>query len=169
MERISTVNRGDHLSGRLAGWGLGQSRGAPMRSGEPRTSQVNRGANFTARPAAWALGLCPGAPMRSGEPRTSQVNRGTNFTARPAAWGLGLCPGGDTGTRTPNLGIANAALSQLSYIPTCGASTDYSNATLLLQRAYLRWSGPQNTPRITYNYTFVRRCNTIAHAWSAML
>ena len=26
--------------------------------------------------------------------------------------------GGDRGTRTPNLGIANAALSQLSYIPT---------------------------------------------------
>ena len=25
---------------------------------------------------------------------------------------------GDRGTRTPNLGIANAALSQLSYIPT---------------------------------------------------
>ena len=25
--------------------------------------------------------------------------------------------GGDRGTRTPNLGIANAALSQLSYIP----------------------------------------------------
>ena len=43
--------------------------------------------------------------------------------------------GGDRGTRTPNLGIANAALSQLSYIPrlfefigwrgsVCG---DYSN------------------------------------------
>ena len=26
--------------------------------------------------------------------------------------------GGDRGARTPNLGIANAALSQLSYIPT---------------------------------------------------
>ena len=26
--------------------------------------------------------------------------------------------GGDSGTRTRNLGIANAALSQLSYIPT---------------------------------------------------
>ena len=31
--------------------------------------------------------------------------------------------GGDRGTRTPNLGIANAALSQLSYIPTWGPST----------------------------------------------
>ena len=26
--------------------------------------------------------------------------------------------GGDRGGRTPNLGIANAALSQLSYVPT---------------------------------------------------
>ena len=32
-------------------------------------------------------------------------------------------PGGDRGTRTPNLGIANAALSQLSYIPTQLAAT----------------------------------------------
>ena len=30
---------------------------------------------------------------------------------------LGLCLGGDEGARTPDLGIANAALSQLSYIP----------------------------------------------------
>ena len=30
---------------------------------------------------------------------------------------LGLCSGGDEGDRTPGLGIANAALSQLSYIP----------------------------------------------------
>ncbi len=29
----------------------------------------------------------------------------------------GLCFGGDEGDRTPDLGIANAALSQLSYIP----------------------------------------------------
>ncbi len=31
---------------------------------------------------------------------------------------IGLCPGGDEGARTPDLGIANAALSQLSYIPS---------------------------------------------------
>jgi hypothetical protein len=30
---------------------------------------------------------------------------------------LGLCLGGDEGDRTPGLGVANAALSQLSYIP----------------------------------------------------
>ena len=30
---------------------------------------------------------------------------------------FGLCLGGDEGDRTPGLGIANAALSQLSYIP----------------------------------------------------
>ena len=34
--------------------------------------------------------------------------------------------GGDRGTRTPNLGIANAALSQLSYIPTRGRGSNYS-------------------------------------------
>jgi hypothetical protein len=28
-----------------------------------------------------------------------------------------LCLGGDEGDRTPGLGVANAALSQLSYIP----------------------------------------------------
>jgi hypothetical protein len=31
---------------------------------------------------------------------------------------IGLCLGGDEGDRTPGLGIANAALSQLSYIPS---------------------------------------------------
>ena len=30
---------------------------------------------------------------------------------------VGLCLGGDEGDRTPGLGVANAALSQLSYIP----------------------------------------------------
>ena len=39
--------------------------------------------------------------------------------------------GGDRGTRTPNLGIANAALSQLSYIPTlAGLRGDYSSAAI---------------------------------------
>ncbi len=37
-----------------------------------------------------------------------------------------MVSGGDRGTRTPNLGIANAALSQLSYIPTLEAHADYS-------------------------------------------
>ena len=37
--------------------------------------------------------------------------------------------GGDRGTRTPNLGIANAALSQLSYIPTRGREPNYSTGT----------------------------------------
>ena len=31
---------------------------------------------------------------------------------------IGSLIGGDEGDRTPGLGIANAALSQLSYIPT---------------------------------------------------
>ena len=31
--------------------------------------------------------------------------------------------GGDRGDRTPNLGIANAALSQLSYVPTQSGHT----------------------------------------------
>jgi site-specific DNA recombinase len=34
--------------------------------------------------------------------------------------------GGDRGTRTPNLGIANAALSQLSYIPTTETALNYT-------------------------------------------
>ena len=34
--------------------------------------------------------------------------------------------GGDRGARTPNLGIANAALSQLSYIPTLCGRPDYT-------------------------------------------
>ena len=34
--------------------------------------------------------------------------------------------GGDRGARTPNLGIANAALSQLSYIPTDYCQPDYN-------------------------------------------
>ena len=33
--------------------------------------------------------------------------------------GIGQKNGGDEGDRTPGLRIANAALSQLSYIPTC--------------------------------------------------
>ena len=32
-------------------------------------------------------------------------------------WILSDCLGGDEGDRTPGLGVANAALSQLSYIP----------------------------------------------------
>jgi hypothetical protein len=49
----------------------------------------------------------------------------TNGKKKPAisngfcsSWNfLGLCLGGDEGDRTPGLGVANAALSQLSYIP----------------------------------------------------
>ena len=37
---------------------------------------------------------------------------------RDTACGSRVNPGGDRGTRTPNLRDANAALSQLSYIPT---------------------------------------------------
>ena len=35
----------------------------------------------------------------------------------------GRAAGGDRGNRTPNLGIANAALSLLSYIPTTRGTT----------------------------------------------
>ena len=35
---------------------------------------------------------------------------------------LGLSLGGDEGDRTPGLGVANAALSQLSYIPNISNS-----------------------------------------------
>ncbi len=43
---------------------------------------------------------------------------------------LGLCLGGDEGDRTPDLGIANAALSQLSYIPTFFRSRSRAKAGL---------------------------------------
>ena len=44
-------------------------------------------------------------------------------------WGRKGVGGGDRGTRTPNLGIANAALSQLSYIPTLDRGPNYSTGT----------------------------------------
>ena len=40
--------------------------------------------------------------------------------------GTGKGFGGDRGARTPNLGIANAALSQLSYIPTSCRRLNYT-------------------------------------------
>ena len=36
--------------------------------------------------------------------------------------------GGDEGARTPDLGIANAALSQLSYIPTIESYKSYTRS-----------------------------------------
>ena len=53
----------------------------------------------------------------------------------------------EIGARTPNLGIANAALSQLSYIPTFAGRCDY--ATRLQTRAkrdrlFLAYSVPAN-------------------------
>ena len=38
--------------------------------------------------------------------------------------------GGDEGDRTPDLGIANAALSHLSYIPTGFDPYSYNNAPI---------------------------------------
>ena len=38
--------------------------------------------------------------------------------------------GGDRGDRTPNLGIANAALSQLSYVPTASLPREMLRASL---------------------------------------
>jgi hypothetical protein len=53
------------------------------------------------------------------------ARRWTNVNKKPAISNgfrtstdcMGLSFGGDEGDRTPDLGIANAALSQLSYIP----------------------------------------------------
>jgi hypothetical protein len=53
------------------------------------------------------------------------ARRWTNSSTKPAIYNgfctamvsVGLCLGGDEGDRTPGLGVANAALSQLSYIP----------------------------------------------------
>ena len=46
---------------------------------------------------------------------------GSRLPCRPARRGVSREVGGDRGTRTPNLGDANAALSQLSYIPAQAA------------------------------------------------
>ena len=43
-------------------------------------------------------------------------------TEKPGPQPAGDGNGGDRGDRTPNLGIANAALSQLSYVPTKAAN-----------------------------------------------
>ena len=56
-------------------------------------------------------------------------NRGLYGTVQD---GYGVVGGGDRGARTPNLGVANAALSQLSYIPTgVAGSPDFSLANAL--------------------------------------
>ena len=43
----------------------------------------------------------------------------------------GITSGGDRGARTPNLGVANAALSQLSYIPGLGDSATIEVVNLI--------------------------------------
>ena len=49
---------------------------------------------------------------------------------------IGFGPGGDEGDRTPDLGIANAALSHLSYIPT-----KLNNTTILNTKGQLEKEG----------------------------
>ena len=44
---------------------------------------------------------------------SNQKSKGRGSTAAPL-----ICSGGDEGDRTPDLSVANATLSQLSYIPT---------------------------------------------------
>ena len=46
--------------------------------------------------------------------------------------------GGDRGARTPNLGIANAALSQLSYIPTIAVPVHYTMSGVVLYNTAAR-------------------------------
>ena len=53
-------------------------------------------------------------PLEGLEPPTRDLGRRRSILAELQ----GHNTGGDRGARTPNLGIANAALSQLSYIPT---------------------------------------------------
>ena len=52
-------------------------------------------------------------PLEGLEPPTRDLGRRRSILAE-----LQGHVGGDRGARTPNLGVANAALSQLSYIPT---------------------------------------------------
>ena len=53
-------------------------------------------------------------PLEGLEPPTRDLGRRRSILAE-----LQGHVGGDRGARTPNLGVANAALSQLSYIPHC--------------------------------------------------
>ena len=52
-------------------------------------------------------------PLEGLEPPTRDLGRRRSILAE-----LQGHVGGDRGARTPNLGVANAALSRLSYIPT---------------------------------------------------
>ena len=56
-------------------------------------------------------------PLEGLEPPTRDLGRRRSILAE-----LQGHLGGDRGARTPNLGVANAVLSQLSYIPTGGPS-----------------------------------------------
>ena len=65
------------------------------------------------RPALYQLSYAPGlVPLEGFEPPTRDLGRRRSILTE-----LQGPVGGDRGARTPNLGIANAALSQLSYIP----------------------------------------------------
>ena len=91
-----------------------------------RAADARRSAADTMTPAATAAGVVDsGSAGGPGQNRTATAE-GEGFTD-PWAHHLPNRPtdGGDEGTRTPGLRDANAALSQLSYIPT-GAAPDTS-------------------------------------------
>ena len=60
---------------------------------------------------------------------TRQVTIGPNLGFASASGAVREENGGDRGDRTPNLGIANAALSQLSYVPTRAGASDEQDGT----------------------------------------
>ena len=71
-------------------------------------------------------------PVQTNERTVPNSVREGNRIESPVAvegeweWHDRLQCGGDRGTRTPNLGVANAALSQLSYIPATETTDNYS-------------------------------------------
>ena len=73
------------------------------------------GTNRPMRPILYSNRMDSGTP---GGTRTPDARLRTPPLYPTELQGHTKCIGGDSGARTRNLGIANAALSQLSYIPT---------------------------------------------------
>ncbi len=82
-------------------------------------------------------------------------NMHSTAAVRGGGWpgNIGVVSGGDRGSRTPNLGIANAALSQLSYIPTRTTASIISFGPWMCQKRRARQPGQIARPRARMVYS----------------
>ena len=64
------------------------------------------------------FGPMPGGRWHTQNEPEPRVSRASRKSKRPTGDGRALGIGGDEEDRTPDLRIANATLSQLSYVPT---------------------------------------------------